>query len=45
MPYLRDRRVVMIHQGQIVFDGTPDELRAQGNDNLDEAFYKLTGAA
>lgn len=38
-------RVVMIHEGRIVFDGTPNELRAAGGDDLDQAFYKLTGAA
>jgi ABC-2 type transport system ATP-binding protein len=36
-------RVIFIHQGHIVFDGTPDEMRARGA-SLDEVFYKLTSA-
>jgi ABC-2 type transport system ATP-binding protein len=36
-------RVLFIHQGKIVFDGTPDEMRARGA-SLDEVFYKLTSA-
>jgi ABC-2 type transport system ATP-binding protein len=36
-------RVLFIHQGRIVFDGTPDEMRARGA-SLDEVFYKLTSA-
>ena len=38
-------RVILINEGRIVFDETPAEFRAKGNNNLDEAFYKLTGAA
>lgn len=38
-------RVVMVNEGRIVFDGTPDELATKGGDNLEQAFYKLTGAA
>ena len=36
-------RVIFIHQGRIVFDGTPDDMRARGA-SLDEVFYKLTSA-
>ncbi len=35
-------RVLFIHEGSIVFDGTPDEMRKRGA-NLDEVFYSLTG--
>lgn len=35
-------RVILIHAGRVVFDGTPAEL-AQG-EGLDEAFYRLTEA-
>ncbi|MEW6744697.1 MAG: ATP-binding cassette domain-containing protein [Planctomycetota bacterium] len=38
-------RVLMINEGRLVFDGTPDELRSRGDGNLDEAFHKLTGVA
>lgn len=38
-------RVVMINEGRVVFDGTPSGLREQGGDSLEQAFYKLTGAA
>jgi ABC-2 type transport system ATP-binding protein len=34
-------RVIFIHQGRIVFDGTPDEMRA-GRASLEDAFYALT---
>ncbi|MCS6952726.1 MAG: ATP-binding cassette domain-containing protein [Bryobacterales bacterium] len=37
-------RVIFIHRGQIIFDGTPEELRA-GWPSLDEAFYALTHGA
>lgn len=37
-------RVIFIHRGQIIFDGTPEELRA-GWPSLDEAFYALTQGA
>jgi hypothetical protein len=30
--------------GRLVFDGTPAELQARGEGNLDEAFHRLTGA-
>ena len=38
-------RVVMINEGRVVFDGTPDQLRNEGNGNLESAFHKMTGAA
>lgn len=38
-------RVVMISEGRVVFDGPPDDLRKEGEGNLDHAFHKLTGAA
>jgi ABC-2 type transport system ATP-binding protein len=37
-------RVVFIHAGRIVFDGTPAEMRAKGP-SLDEVYHHLTGAA
>jgi ABC-2 type transport system ATP-binding protein len=33
--------VIMIHEGRIVFDGTPAEMAEGGT--LEEAFYRLTG--
>ncbi len=33
--------VIMIHEGLIVFDGTPSEMA--GDEGLEEAFYRLTG--
>jgi len=38
-------RVILISQGRIRFDGTPDEFRASGGQDMDQAFYKLTGTA
>lgn len=35
-------RVLMIHEGRLVFDGTVDELKADGS--LDQRFYALAGA-
>jgi ABC-2 type transport system ATP-binding protein len=37
-------RVVFIHAGQIVFDGTPAEMKARGP-SMDDVFHQLTGAA
>ena len=37
-------RVLFIHAGRIVFDGTPQEMKAKGP-SLDEVFHQLTGAA
>jgi ABC-2 type transport system ATP-binding protein len=34
-------RVLMIHEGRLVFDGTVDELKADGS--LDQRFYALAG--
>jgi ABC-2 type transport system ATP-binding protein len=33
-------RVLLIHEGRLVFDGTPDGMRAGGS--LEEPFYRLT---
>lgn len=33
--------VIVVNEGRIVFDGTPDEMAAGGT--LEEAFYRLTG--
>jgi len=38
-------RVLMVSEGSLVFDGTPEELRAEGDGDLDSAFHELTGAA
>ena len=37
-------RVIVISEGTLVFDGTPDDFRAEGGDDMDKAFYELTGA-
>ena len=34
-------RVLFVHDGRLVFDGTPDELRENGS--LETSFYRLTG--
>lgn len=33
-------RVLFVHEGCLIFDGTPDELKE--NDSLEEPFYRLT---
>jgi ABC-2 type transport system ATP-binding protein len=35
-------RVVLINEGRLVYDGDVEGLRQRGNNDLDEAFYKLT---
>ncbi|HEY3044461.1 MAG TPA: ABC transporter ATP-binding protein [Vicinamibacterales bacterium] len=35
-------RVLLVHEGQLVFDGTPDEMREEGS--LEQPFYRLTHA-
>jgi len=34
-------RVLVVHEGRLVFDGRPDELKENGS--LEEPFYRLTG--
>jgi ABC-2 type transport system ATP-binding protein len=36
-------RVIFVHAGKIVFDGTPKEMHARGA-TLDDVFHQLTGA-
>jgi len=38
-------RVILISEGRIQFDGTPTEFRKLGDDDMDQAFYTLTGTA
>ena len=35
--------VLMVHEGRLVFDGTVDELRGDGDETLDQRFYSLAG--
>jgi ABC-2 type transport system ATP-binding protein len=35
-------RVLLVHEGRLVFDGAPDEMRENGS--LEEPFYRLTRA-
>jgi len=37
-------RVIFVHAGEIVFDGTPQEMKARGP-SLDDVLHQLTGAA
>jgi ABC-2 type transport system ATP-binding protein len=37
-------RVIFVHSGEIVFDGTPQEMKAP-RPSLDDVFHQLTGAA
>jgi len=37
-------RVIFVNAGEIVFDGTPQEMKARGP-SLDDVFHQLTGAA
>jgi ABC-2 type transport system ATP-binding protein len=34
-------RLVIIHEGKKIFDGTPDELRSRGGRSLEDAFLTL----
>jgi ABC-2 type transport system ATP-binding protein len=38
-------RVVLINEGRLVYDGGVEELRNQGDGDLDKAFYTLTHGA
>jgi ABC-2 type transport system ATP-binding protein len=35
-------RVLLVHNGHIVFDGSPDEFKAKGGGRMDQAFHSLT---
>jgi ABC-2 type transport system ATP-binding protein len=37
-------RVLLVHDGRLVFDGTPKELKEKGRGALDQAFHMLTEA-
>jgi ABC-2 type transport system ATP-binding protein len=37
-------RVIVVSEGRTVFDGTPEAFRAEGGEDMDQAFHKLTGA-
>ena len=38
-------RVILLAEGRVRFDGTPEDFRQQGEDDMDKAFYSLTGTA
>ena len=38
-------RVILINEGRLVFDGGVEELRNQGDGDLNKAFYTLTQGA
>jgi len=38
-------RVLLVHDGRLVFDGSPAEFKARGGGRMDQAFHALTGAA
>ncbi len=38
-------RVLLVHNGRIVFDGTPDEFKARGGGRMDQAFHTLTATS
>jgi ABC-2 type transport system ATP-binding protein len=35
-------RVLLVNDGHIAFDGTPDEFKARGGGKMDQAFHSLT---
>ena len=35
-------RVLLVNEGRLAFDGTPEEFKAQGKGHMDQAFHKLT---
>jgi len=37
-------RVLLVHDGRLVFDGSPAEFKARGGGKMDQAFHALTGA-
>ena len=37
-------RVLLVSNGRLVFDGTPQELKQRGQGQMDRAFHALTGA-
>jgi ABC-2 type transport system ATP-binding protein len=37
-------RVLVVHDGRLVFDGTPDELKQKGQGQMEQAFHILTKA-
>jgi gliding motility-associated transport system ATP-binding protein len=37
-------RLLLVSDGKLVFDGTPQEFKQRGGGNMDQAFHELTGA-
>jgi len=37
-------RVLLVHDGRLVFDGTPAELKSRGAGQMEQAFHTITGA-
>lgn len=37
-------RVLLVHNGRLAFDGTPDEFKARGGGRMEQAFHTLTTA-
>ncbi len=35
-------RVLLVHNGRLAFDGTPDEFKARGGGRMEQAFHTLT---
>jgi ABC-2 type transport system ATP-binding protein len=38
-------RIVVVSRGAVLADGTPAELKAPADRNLEDAYLRLTGAA
>jgi gliding motility-associated transport system ATP-binding protein len=37
-------RLLLVNDGKLVFDGTPQDFKQRGGGNMDQAFHELTGA-
>ncbi len=37
-------RLLLVNEGKLVFDGTPQSFKERGHGQMDQAFYHLTGA-
>jgi ABC-type multidrug transport system ATPase subunit len=38
-------RVLLVNNGRLAFDGTPDEFKARGAGRMEQAFHNLTTTA
>ena len=37
-------RLILVNEGKLVFDGTPQQFKQKGQGQMDQAFHSMTGS-